>query len=102
MKIEIQKAGGGKNNLLTNICFALFGMFISCSILSLSLKIFESAGLWVGLILNLLTASLIFYYLEPGRGLRLSAWSILVTMGTAVIAYVFLISYVSSSLESVL
>jgi hypothetical protein len=101
MKIDI-KSPGKNNNLLMQICLVFFGIFTSCIVFSISLNIFGTAGLWVGIMLNLLIVSLIFYYLDPGRSTRIIGWSILATLIIAAAIYSYLIYYVNTNLDTYL
>lgn len=64
MKLEISTEQNKKPNILTRIVLFLLGVLIASSIFTISLKIFEAAGIIIAIII--LTA-LSYYGIKTGR-----------------------------------
>ena len=88
-----------KIDILGKISFTLFGVFLTSMIFSTSVKLLNTAGIWVGF---LICGGLVFcgfYYINKGSSLRIVTWGILSTLVIGIIGFTILYFTISDILK---
>jgi len=96
LKITIKES---QVSTLSKISFFLFGIFISCTIFALCLKLFQEAGIWISILLALVLTFLTYYFRKKWIALKLIGIGIFSMLIFSIGLYIFIFHYLIDTLS---
>ena len=85
-----------KDSLMTKISFGMLGVFILVTIFAITIEFLETKGVWLGLILSLIISATGFYFTEKGDKLRITIWTLLITLLLTTSAFITIVQLMLS------
>lgn len=101
MEIKISVGDENKITFLSKLTAVFFGIFLTAVIFAIAMKILDTNGLWIALLLCTVLITASFYYLKKGTLLRIITWSMLTTIILGTILFILFQYWASNTLNQI-